>query len=392
MKVLYINSVFQFGSTGKIVYDLFQSQEDAYVIYGRKGAFGHQRKHTFNDRVFFVETPLEQKIDIVSSLLFDTHGLHSRKNTKKNIQLIQKIQPDLIHLHNLHGFYLNYPMLFAFLKEYQRPIVYTLHDSWAYTGYCSYYLYHQCDGFQHGCHHCPYRDTYPYRIFSHSKQNLTLKKMAYDGVNMTIVTPSKWLKDEVQKSILKQFDCRIIHNTIDEKQFYRVDGNDLRKQYHLGNKRIYLGVASVWTKQKGFDEYIRLSKQLEPNEQIVLVGVSEKQQKQLPSQILGIPRVGIEELRKWYSCADVFVNLTLEDNYPTVNLEARACKLPIVTYRSGGSPESAGLIWQQVIEPFDLDLLVKTIRQADLKVAKMDQQSMIQEYQNLYEEIYEKVK
>ena len=158
---------------------------------------------------------------------------------------------------------------------------------------------------------------------------------------MILVTPSKWLKGEVEKSYLKSYQTKVINNGVDINVFKYTE-SDIKERYGIKNKRVILGVASVWDKRKGLDTFIELSKQLDNEYQIVLIGLNKKQIKKLPSNIIGITRTeNVEELVKWYSAAEVFFNPTLEDNYPTVNLEAIACGTPVITFNTGGSSECA---------------------------------------------------
>ncbi|NCB33095.1 MAG: glycosyltransferase [Erysipelotrichia bacterium] len=347
LNILQINSVYGYGSTGRIVRDLHHALLDkgyqSSVIYSRKSAVGKDASADYSHEpgVYYLADSLEQKIDLITSVLFDSNCLHSKNNTIQIIRKIKELNPDVVHLHNIHGFYLNGPMLFQFLKNFGKPVLWTLHDCWSYTGFCAYYDYHQCDEWKNGCRHCRYRDTYPYRVFSNSQKNLQWKKQAYEDLNLSLAVPSNWLKNEVAQSILKDKPCTVIHNSLNASLFY-YEKSDFRERYHLENKRIYLACASVWTKPKGLEELIKLSRQLNENELLVVIGLSDKQKRLFGKYALPLGSKDPETLRKWYSTADCFVNLTLEDNYPTVNLEAGACGLPVVTYNTGGSPESAG--------------------------------------------------
>lgn len=386
MKVLQINSVYGFGSTGKIVGNihdhLLKQGIDSYVIYARK-----EPKDVNMQNVYRIYSPLGTAMHAAFAVLFDTHGLHSRHTTKKIIQKIKEIDPDVIHLHVIHGFYLNYPMLFSFLKQYHKKVVWTLHDCWEYTGYCAYYDYNQCLGWQNdNCAKCRFRNTYPYRIFSHSKQNYKIKKACYDNLDITLASCSQWLDKEVGKSMLKDKRHLVINNSVDLSHFYYQE-NDLRSVYNLEHKKIVLAVANVWTKPKGFEEILKLAQKLDEKFCVVMIGLSKKQLNNLPKNIIGFSRLGIDELRKWYSTADVFVNCTLEDNYPTVNLEAKACGLPIITYKTGGSPEMVGENGY-VVERYDIEKMVDIIKNEDLKrKVELFTTNMAEEYLKLYNNI-----
>ncbi|WP_370778078.1 glycosyltransferase [Holdemania massiliensis] len=384
MKIVQINSVYQFGSTGKIVSNLHDyclaHDIDSYVFYARKNPKEKKQKKN----VYYFSDPIGLTNHVIQGVLFDKHGLYSKKNTQSMIQKLCEIDPDIIHLHNIHGFYCNYPMLFTFLKQRGKPVIWTLHDCWSFTGYCACYDYHHCYKWKSGCKCCPYFDNYPYRILSNSKNNFKLKQKTYESLPITLVVPSQWLKDEVSKSMLSEYPCKIINNSVDLSHFY-YEPNSLRHNYHLENLKVYLAVSSYWTKQKGFLEYRKLAEMLNPNERLVMIGLNEKQKRNLPNSILGIGRLNQDELRKWYSIADVFVNLTLEDNYPTVNLEARACGTPILTYNVGGSTEMV-VNYGKIIEPYKIDEVLKTLRETSWTRANNNivDQNMTNEYYNLY--------
>lgn len=386
MKILQINSVYNYGSTGKIVKNihnyLLTNNIDSYVIYARKC-----QKDALDKNVIQIYSPIGTALHASLAVIFDTHGLHSIFTTKKIISTIEKIKPDIIHLHNIHGFYLNYPMLFSYIKQHNIKTIWTLHDCWSYTGYCAYYDYNQCDNWHtKNCKKCKYHNVYPYRILSHSYKNLDIKKACYDNLNIDLITCSKWLKEEVSKSILQDKKCTVINNTIDTTNFYYQE-NDFRKKYNLENKFIILGVANYWTVQKGFNEFLKLANKLSDKYQIVMIGLNKKQMKKMPNNILGIERTDIDTLRKWYSCADVFLNCTLEDNYPTVNLEAKTCGLPIITYNTGGSIEIIGP-QDHIVDKYDIDEIISLLetKTFNRNTFKKDN-DMCQEYLNYYSSI-----
>lgn len=388
MRILQINSVYGFASTGKIVADihekLLNDGYESYVIYSRK----EPKNATFKN-VTKIYSPIGVAMHAALALFFDKHGLYSKHSTRKIINRIDEINPDIIHLHVIHGFYLNYPMLFDYIKKTNRKIVWTLHDCWEYTGYCAYYDYNECFEWKNGCKNCKYRNEYPYRLLSHSKQNFQIKKHCYEGVDMTLVSPSKWLDGEVSQSMMSNFKHQVIHNDVKLDHFYFEESN-LRETNRLTDKRVLLCVANVWTEQKGFSEIIKLSKLIDKDTRIVMIGVSKKQQKNLPVNIIGIQRIDVNELRKWYSTADAFINCTLEDNYPTVNLEAKACGLPVISYRTGGSPEMLDSN-DVVVDKYDISMILGNLK----NVNRLEKNSvntminMVSSYKQLYDNILE---
>lgn len=339
MKVLQINSVCGRGSTGRIVLDihneLIKQGHQSFIAYGREPAVDC-------NGVIRIGSKYDVYLHVLRTRIFDEHGFGSRKATAKFIKKIDEIKPDIIHLHNIHGYYLNIEVLFNYFKEVQVPMVWTLHDCWSFTGHCAYFDYVGCSRWREGCFRCPQKSRYPSSwFFDKSLVNWKKKKELFAGFkNMTLVTPSRWLAELVKQSFLKDYHVVVIPNGIDTSVF-KPTPSDFRKRYGLENKFIILGVANVWEERKGLKYFLELSKMLNDDEVIVLVGLNEKQKKYLPKNIIGISRTSsVRELAGIYTAADVFVNPTLEDNYPTVNLEAQACGTYVITFASGGAPET----------------------------------------------------
>jgi putative colanic acid biosynthesis glycosyltransferase len=341
MKVLQINSVCGLGSTGRIVTDidttLRENKIESYIAYGRETSIN-------NDHILRIGSKLDYYIHGGLTRLFDTHALlGSSMASKRFIEQIKKIDPDVIHLHNVHGYYLNIKILFDYLKTSGKPVVWTLHDCWSFTGHCAYFSYAQCDKWIEGCYQCPQRKSYPTSLFiDNSKRNYQRKKGLFTSLgNMTIVSPSQWLADLVAQSFLGKYPVRVIHNGIDTDVFKPAAVDSVIEKFQLEDKFIILGVSSIWGQRKGLNYFIELSKMIDDHSVIVLVGLDEKQIVALPVNIIGIKRTSnVNELAQLYSAADVFVNPTLEDNFPTVNLEALACGTPVITFDTGGSPEA----------------------------------------------------
>ncbi len=334
-KILVINSVYNKGSTGHIIKDLSliinSNNFECFIAYGRK------KIKLDNDHVFYFGNIISFLIHVLVSRLLDLHGKGSFFATKKLIKHIERINPDLINLHNIHGYYLNYKILFNYLKKNNIPVVWTLHDCWSYTGHCAYYSFNKCDGWiKNECLKCLHKETYPASILlSNSHRNYKTKCGIFSSIEkITIVTPSNWLKNEVSKSFLNSKNIILINNGINTEVFKPIKTIE-------SNKKIILGIANVWERRKGFHDFIKLSTFLKNDEIIVLIGLTKKQLKKLPKNIIGITRTdNQDQLIDWYSKALVFVNPTYEDNFPTTNLEALACGTPVITYNTGGSPEA----------------------------------------------------
>lgn len=360
MKVLMINSVCGIRSTGRICTDMAELLEEqgheCKIAYGRETVPQKYQKYAHR-----IGNGLGVRFDALMTRLFGNSGFNSKSATKQFIQWVRDYAPDVIHLHNIHGYYINVELLFDFLKEYGKPVVWTLHDCWAITGRCAYFSMAGCEKWRTGCHHCQQKNVYPENVlFDNSKRNWERKKKLFSGVkNMTLVTPSKWLAEIMGQSFMGEYPVKVIPNGIDLHVF-KPHESSFRKEYGLEDKKIILGVASIWDRRKGYDDFLKLAGLLDDGHRIAMVGVSEKQKQSLPANVIGITRTNnIRELAEIYSSADVLVNPTYEDNYPTVNLEAQACGTPVITYKTGGSVESVPQ--ENVVEQGDLDGLVKKI-------------------------------
>ncbi len=361
MKLVLINSVCGYGSTGKIVANIASEYEnngwDVKIAYGRA-------PNKSLDLVKYsvrIGGDLDVRAHGLYTRLTDKHGLASRKATRKFLDWLEEYKPDRLWLHNIHGYYINYEMLFTWIKSHPKlEVLWTLHDCWAFTGHCSHFQYVKCDKWETGCYECVQHLEYPKSYVDNSAKNYISKKNAFTGVtNLKIITPSNWLAGLVRKSFLREYPIEVRHNTIN-KDVFRPVKSDFRERYNIVDKRIILGVASVWNERKGFNDFIALSTILDEESVIVLVGVSAKQRKHLPRNIIGIERTNsVEELVKIYSAVNVFFNPTYEDTYPTVNLEAEACGCRIVTYDVGGARETIKSLTSMAISPSQYKILAE---------------------------------
>lgn len=372
MKVLFINSHCGAGSTGKICTELAEKFEadgnEVKIAYGRYAYVPEQYKKY----AVRIGSDLEVKINAFLTRITDKEGLYSKNSTKKFLKWAEEFNPDVLWIHNLHSYFLNYEMLFEWIKKRpQMQVKWTLHDCWPFTGHCAHFTVAKCYKWQTECKNCLQKTSYPASfIFSNCNDNFNKKKQAFTGVkNMTIITPSKWLANLVKESFLKEYFVEVIHNTIDTNVFKPTPSN-FRERYGLENKKIILGVSGVWNERKGFNDFIELSKMLDKNYRIVLVGLNDKQLKEIPENIIGIKHTnGQKELAEIYTAADVFVSLSYEENYPTVHLEARACGTPVITYDAGGSSEAGGED-AKVADVGDLKTAFKLIMQCLFKIEK----------------------
>ena len=383
MKILQINSVCGIRSTGRICTDLAevleQNGHECKIAYGREFVPEKYRKCSVR-----IGSDFGVYSHILQSRIFDNAGFGSKRATEEFVEWVKEYNPDIIHLHNIHGYYINIEVLFDYLAKADKPVVWTLHDCWAFTGHCAYYSFVHCDKWKGGCFNCPQKKAYPSSfLFDSSNKNWEIKRNLFTKIKkMTLVTPSRWLANQVEQSFLGKYPVKVIPNGIDLNTF-KPTPSDFRKKNNINDRKVILGVASAWGRRKGLHDFIKLSKILDENYKIVMVGLTEKQKKQLPHNILAITRTNnITELAEIYTMADVFFNPTYEDNYPTVNLEAQACGTPVVTYRTGGSVESVpeeNIIEQGAYQ----EIQKKYSRLMDLV---MDRRKTSMFYMNLYEE------
>lgn len=341
MKILQVNTVINTGSTGRIAEEIGQT----FIENGHESAVACKRTGPSgsDSEVIQMGNRAEEYFHGLRSRLFDRHGFGSARATRKLIEQMKRMEPDVIGLHNLHGYYLNVEVLFNYLKKVQKPVVWTFHDCWPFTGHCAYYESVNCTKWKTECQNCPLTHAYPASWgIDNSLKNYHQKKELFNGLKLlTIVTPSRWLKEEVDQSFLSGYRTEVIHNGIDLNQFRPVDDGAVLSRYGIEGKQVILGVASIWNRRKGLKYFLDLARKLSKEYKIVLVGLSKEQISQLPDNITGIERTeNIEELAALYSAADVFLNPTLTDNFPTTNLEALACGTPVVTFDTGGSPEA----------------------------------------------------
>lgn len=346
MKVLQVETIYGAGGISQIVLSLMDTlKKEGHEC---RFAFGRTRFPVPEERLdetFLMESGREVMFHGIMSRLFDRSGFYSTGATKRLIKYIDEYKPDIIHLHSLLGYYINVKVLFNYLSKAKIPVVWTHHDCWAFTGRCIHFINAGCEKWKEGCHHCPELHSYPESIFiDNSKRNYKEKKQLFTSVeNMTMVAPSEWLGNFIRQSFLKNYPVKVIPNGID-LNLYKPTESNLRDEYGIGEKTLLLGVASTWAPTKGLDFLFELSGMLDYDKYaIVTIGLSDEQIAKAPKGVIALKRTNnMEELVKWFSAADMFLNPTLADNFPTVNLEALACGTPVITFKTGGSGESVG--------------------------------------------------
>lgn len=364
---------------------------DCYIVHGARYARPGSCMHSIQ-----AVSKMGEYAHYAESLLFDNHGLASRRSTKKVIEQIKQIQPDLIQLHCVHGYYMNFKLLFEYLNTTSIPVVWTFHDCWAFTGHCAHFVTAGCEKWKTGCFDCPLKGDYPKSFIDRSRRNYELKHSLFaKNDNLHIVSVSEWLADLTRESFLKDKDIHVIHNGVDLKVFYP-------REVEKSTRVRVLGVSGVWNKDKGLYDFFKLRDLLDKNQfEIVLIGLTKEQLKDLPDGIIGIERTNsVSELAEYYSSADVFVNPTYADSFPTVNMEALACGTPVITYKTGGSPEIIDDNSGVVVKQGDLDGLVEAIKSISEKgkvhykdacrhrAQKLfDKDMCFKDYLNLYERL-----
>lgn len=354
--ILEINSI-NYSSTGNITLNIAKTaRKEGYKVYtsckySRVGA-----KFQYEDQIY-IGSRLER---VVCEELAYITGLKDHFNiigTYKFLKKIDEIKPDLIHLHSLTDTYINLNMLFKYIRKHKIPVVWTFHDAWAMTGQCFVFETIGCRKWIEGCGHCPQLHEKPASLFLDNTRYLwrKKKKMFTSIPNMTIVTPSNWLKDLVKQSFFKDYPVKVINNGIN-LDLFKPEESDFREKHNIQNSFIILGVAARWPMRKGLDVFIRLAKELPDKFKIVMVGTNDETDKLLPENILSIHKTfNQQQLVEIYTAADLFITPTREDNFPTVNIEALACGTPVLTYRTGGSPEIINEKCGSVVEKNDYE-------------------------------------
>ena len=391
MKIVQINTTCGVGSTGKICVGisklLTEKNIENYILYSSKGNGYPLGISCSNDQYI--------RMQALKSRILGNYGFNSSRATKRMIDELERIQPDIVHLHNIHGHDCNLETLFAYFKKNKTKLIWTFHDCWAFTGYCPHFTFAKCEQWRSECRKCPQYRCYSC-FFDRSQYLFRKKKKEMQGLDLTIITPSHWLAGLVKQSFLKDYPVQVIHNGIDLSVFHPTE-SDFRRRYHCEDKYILLGVAFGWGVRKGLDVFVELAKRLDSKYQIVLVGTDDKIDKQLPDNIISIHRTqNQKELAEIYTAADLFVNPTREENYPTVNMEAIACGTPVMTFRTGGSPEMLDETSGIVVDYNDIDAMEKEIvricqeqsfsAEACINHARLfDQKERFTEYVNLYQ-------
>lgn len=360
--ILRITTEINRGSIGRTSEQLgrlvLSNDWESYIAYGRTGGDSESKTIKIGD-----------KFDLYSHVFltrcFDLHGRGSINSTKTFVDKINLLKPDIIHLHDIHGYYLNYKILFDFLAKYDRPVVWTQHDCWAYTGHCAHYSEIGCYKWKTQCHNCPQKMTYPKSMcIDRSRENFTDKKKSFTSISsMTIVTVSEWMKNQVKDSFLNKYPIVRIYNGVDVLLFRPYDNSsDVRKKYLLGDGKILIGVATSWVENKGFDDYLKLRRILNYDYTIVLVGLPKYKIAGLPRGIVGIERTdSVEELANLYSSASIVLNLSKEESFGKTTVEGLSCGVPGIVYNATASPELLDASTGRIVEKGNVESILDAI-------------------------------
>ncbi len=358
-RVLFVNQSKNFGSTGKIVEQIGMLAES----HGWEVRIAHSERYERNShfKSLYFSSVFSEKWHALCSYLFDCQGLCSKRKTKFLIQRIREFKPDIVHLHNIHGYFINYWILFNYLNKKDIPVVWTFHDCWPFTGHCGHFVRYNCKKWQTKCHHCPATHGYPASLFiDNSKFNFWLKKKTFTAKeNLYITTVSQWLAGVVKSSFFKDFSIRVVYDSVDTDVFHYRESH-LREKYGIEDKVVLLAAAANWTTTKGWNDYIKLSKMLPTECVIMLLGVKERERMDLPKEIIAVSRVeGKEKLAEYYSMADILLNLSYQETFGMTTAEAMSCGTPGISYNVTACPElltpETGIVvnagnLQQVIE------------------------------------------
>ena len=338
MKVLMINSVCGVRSTGRICTDLAQMLEakghEVKIAYGRMAVPEMHQKYAYR-----IGSNRDVKLHGLKARVWDASGFGSKAATRRFIKWVEQFDPDIIHLHNIHGYYLNVEMLFKYLRHCGKPILWSFYDCWSFTGHCAHFDYNGCQKWQDGCCNCQFKGDYPKSFVDRSKENHERKRRLFTGIpNLQLIVPSKWMAEMVSQSYMKDYPCHILPNGIDVEQFSPVSG--ARDTYVSEGQHLVVGVSSVWQKMKGLEHINKLAQSL-PKEKyaILLVGGGEDKEPIDPSILRVHHTDSVKELCRIYTAADVFINPTLQETQGLTTVEAFACGTPAVVFNAGGAAE-----------------------------------------------------
>lgn len=360
MKVLQVNCSAG-GSTGNIAREIHAE----LINQGHESYFAYGRGSSNEVGLFKITSELDYRFHTYFSRLTGLHGYYSSLATKRLIKQMDDMQPDIIHLHNLHGGYVNIKMLLRYLKRKNKHVVITLHDCWLFTGGCAHYTMENCYKWQHKCGGCTQLKTYPKSIlFDTSKKCLRDKQKWLTGFgNLRIVTVSKWLAQQASMSFLKEYPISTIYSGVNLQTFHPVVSDVYEKYSIQSDKPIIMGAANVWSSNKRLDLFVRLAECLRDKACVLVVGLSQQQISSLPANMIGITRTENQaELVKLYTAASLFINFSAEETLGMVTIEAMACGTPAMVTNTTACPETVYADTGYVVDPEDFEAVLAVVQ------------------------------
>lgn len=361
MRVLLADVNCKYSSTGKIVYDLYTQLRadghEAAICYGRGPLVEGENIYRFSPK-------WEVYLHALLTRLTGYTGCFSPITTRRLLKYIDKFQPDIVHLHDMHGYFVNIIPLIEYLKKKRIKTVWTQHCEFLYTGKCGYA--YECEKWKTMCENCPHLKDYP-RVdtFDRTKKMFLQKRQAFqDFENIKLITPSRWLEARIGLSFLKDKPIQVIYNGIDTSIFYRRDVRCLREKYHLHSVKIVLAVApDLMSERKGGKYVVELARRMESSDvSFIMVGVEEASEIQRNNIFVeGVIR-DQDLLAEYYSLADVFLICSKRENYPTTCVEAAACGTPVVGFDVGGTVETVSGNGGIFVKYGDMDALERAVR------------------------------
>jgi len=395
MKIVQINAVAEYSSTGRTTSEL----HEALKILGHQSWVAAPNTTVDSKDLIRIGTPIGQKMHSLYSHLIGRQGFASKLATRKFVKKLKQIAPDVVHLRNLHANYINLPILFKYLSDYNIPVVVTLHDCWFFTGHCCYFIDTNCDRWQYGCGNCPdLKGWNKSWFFDRTGQNLRDKQALFSKISrLAVVGVSKWVTSFVNKSILKDAAIiRPIYNWIDTDLFSPQSSNR-RMELNCVNEKVVLSVAQFWCRQKGIFDILKLAGEM-PSYKFILVGGIDDTIK-LPKNVVSIGITqNTHELAEYYSMADVFFNPSSRETFGKVTAEALACGTPVVAYNTTATTELVPPICGELIEIGDINgakrAIEKVVSALDLRtscrqfaVETFSKDNLIRQYVELYTQL-----
>jgi glycosyltransferase involved in cell wall biosynthesis len=397
MKILLINTFSGLTSTGNLTYDIYKTN----IENGDECVIAYGRKNTKNcDDTYFISNKVDYTLHAAWTRITDLNGFGSYRITKKFLKYIDEYKPDVVHIHNLHGYYINIKLLFEYLIKKNIPIVWTFHDCWPFTGHCPHYTNIGCEKWKTECYSCPKKRQHPASyVLDNSKLNYRMKKEIFTAPNRMVITPvSRWLEKEVKQSYFKNCQIEAVYNGVDLETFKPIKSG-FKKKIGLIGKKLILGVAINWVPTKGLEDLIRLGEIISNEYKIIVVGLTKEQKERLPNYIFGIERTNnVHELVEIYSAADVFVNPSREETFGMVTAEALACGTPAIVYNVTASPELVDENTGRVVECGDIEGIYFAVKELisidDISVNCINRAHELfdkKKNQNKYREIYKRL-